>query len=156
MENQQTLALMKERLREKEREIRSRDATQAKNEERIKRVLSLSEEKIVALKETVSVQEKEEKPAAATKEVQVQDPKLLEELEELRKKNNELSEKTNVEEKERKKLQQEKSFLVKEFKKLKRSNVDKVQTLQTAGSSLYFGTDTRIHLLPVLSGNSFT
>ena len=66
MENQQALALMKEKLREKEREIRNKDAIQAKNEERIKRVLSLSEEKIVALKKTVSDQE--EKIHSAEKE----------------------------------------------------------------------------------------
>ncbi|MEC7641764.1 MAG: OmpA family protein [Nitrospinota bacterium] len=149
MENQQTLALMKEKLREKDREMRSRDAKQAKNEERFKQVLSLTEKKISALKQTVSSQEgkiqqaekvaeekesaapsteKEGDSATATEEGSVQDPKLQEELEELRKKNKELGEKSDAEEKDRKKLETEKALLVKEFKKLKSSNQDQVQS----------------------------
>jgi len=146
MENQQNLALIKEQLREKERELRRREALRTKNEERVKRVLSLSEKRIENLKEVIGEQEekiqynqavraetsrKTDTADAQTKEVTVQDPKLLEEVEELKKKNQELLDKTKAEEAERKKLETEKSLLVKEYQKLKGANQSNLQTLQS-------------------------
>lgn len=136
MENQENVALLKEQIRAKDRELRQQEAAQAKNNARIRQVLSLSEKKIMFLKEVVSVQDqkiktaKKETPfskdkADADKKNEAQsentdipkDPNLLKEIKALKVKNKKLSEQTKIEETERKKWEREKSTLTKEFRK---------------------------------------
>lgn len=56
MENQEALALLREQLRAKDREFRKQEAEKARNDQRVKHVLSLSEKKIQDLKQVINEQ----------------------------------------------------------------------------------------------------
>ena len=130
MEDLQSVGLLKEKLKEKDLKIHHLEAAKGENDQRVQKVLKLSQDKINELKEIVKDQSAKlqhseakgrESGDAATegKAEKAQDPKLAKEVETLRSKNTELNNKINSEGQDRKRLEKEKELLVKQYKKLK-------------------------------------
>ena len=131
MVNPQSVSLLKEKLKEKDRELRKVELDRGKSDQRVKHVLKLAEEKITEMKEVIrdqtelikhkdevaeqnktEIAEKEgdgnasvTQEEAESREVIVQDPNLKREVDELQSKNKGLNNKIKTETKDRKKLE---------------------------------------------------